>query len=230
MTNPVDSSGNVKVDFVWGNMPLQPDDARDSGHKLNPALDNHIIATSGYEGFPGFVTGGAFDDTIANVVVPNVVGATLNSANSTLVAAGLSQTSTTTTTGATSNNNGKVKTQNPASGATVNTGTNVALVVYNYVAPFTGYTETDYTSFGTSVILNNILFSAANAAILANPTNYVMTITGSVDLDGTYPVTAVTTGSTAGYSGNNHLAIATAHTFGYHESAVEGGTVTVTLA
>ena len=134
MTNPVDSLGNVKVDFVWGNMPLQPDDARASGHKLDAALDNHIIATSGYEGFPGFIQGAPFDDVIANVVVPNVVGATLNSANSTLVAAGLSQTSTTTTTGATSGNNGKVKTQTPAAAATANVGDNVALVVYNYVA------------------------------------------------------------------------------------------------
>lgn len=229
MTNPVDDLGNVQVDFVWGNMPLQPDDARDSGHKLNPALDNHIIATSGYKGFPGYASGGVFDDTVTNVVVPNVVGSTLNAANSTLVAAGLSQTSTTTTTGATSNNNGKVKTQNPASGATVNTGTNVALVVYNYVAPFTGYTETNYTTFGTSVILNSTLFSAANAALTSNPTAYQVTITGSVDLDGTYPITAAITGNTAGYSGNNNLAVQTAHTFGYHESGVEGGTVTVTL-
>jgi PASTA domain len=28
MTNPVDSKGNVAVDFVWGNFPLQPDDVR----------------------------------------------------------------------------------------------------------------------------------------------------------------------------------------------------------
>lgn len=28
MSNPVDSSGNVAVDFAWGNLPLQPDDVR----------------------------------------------------------------------------------------------------------------------------------------------------------------------------------------------------------
>ena len=28
MANPTDSSGNVAIDFQWGNMPLQPDDAR----------------------------------------------------------------------------------------------------------------------------------------------------------------------------------------------------------
>jgi hypothetical protein len=134
MANPVDSKGNVQVDFVWGNFPLQPDDARDSGHKLNAALDNHIIATSNYNGFPGYDPTAPNLDTIVNVVVPNVVGSTLNAANSALVAAGLSQTSTTTATGATSGNDGKVKTQTPAAGTSVNTGTNVALVVYAYVA------------------------------------------------------------------------------------------------
>jgi hypothetical protein len=28
MTNPVDSSGNVQVAFEWGNLPIQPDDVR----------------------------------------------------------------------------------------------------------------------------------------------------------------------------------------------------------
>ena len=28
MSNPVDSKGNVAVDFVWGNLPIQPDDVR----------------------------------------------------------------------------------------------------------------------------------------------------------------------------------------------------------
>lgn len=28
MTYPTDSAGNPKVDFVWGNMPMQPNDQR----------------------------------------------------------------------------------------------------------------------------------------------------------------------------------------------------------
>lgn len=131
----LDTGGNVKVDFVWGNFPMQPDDARAEGAKLNAALDSHIIATTKYNGFPDYTPEAPYLDTIANVTVPNVVGATLNAANSTLVAAGLSQTSTTTAVGATSENDGKVKTQTPAAAAKVNTGTNVALVVYAYVAP-----------------------------------------------------------------------------------------------
>lgn len=53
MTNPIDDLGNVQVDFVWGNLPLQPDDQRGL-NTLDPALDNHEIATEGYNGYPGF--------------------------------------------------------------------------------------------------------------------------------------------------------------------------------
>jgi hypothetical protein len=127
-----DSGGNVAVDFVWGNFPMQPNDDRQNN--LDPALDNHVIAATQYNGFPGYNPQSPFLDTIVNVTVPNVVGMTLNTANSTLVAAGLSQTSTTTAVGATALNDGTVKTQTPAAAALVNTGTNVALVVYAYVA------------------------------------------------------------------------------------------------
>ena len=38
MTSPVDDAGNPQVDFVWGNMPLQPDDQRpdDGSSQLSP--------------------------------------------------------------------------------------------------------------------------------------------------------------------------------------------------
>lgn len=97
MTNPVDDRGNVKVDFVWGNMPMQPDDARGS-NPLNPALDSHIIATTSYEGFPAFTPGDPFDDTIANVTVPNVVGLTESAAGTALTNVGLVKGAVTTTT------------------------------------------------------------------------------------------------------------------------------------
>lgn len=135
MSNPVDSLGNVKVDFVWGNMPMQPDDAR-GDNTLDPALDNHIIATSGYEGFPAFIRGGDYDDTVPNTTVPDVSGLTESAANSALVAASLVKgTVSTTEDGATSENDGKVKLQSIASGAVVNTGTAVDLLLFSYVAP-----------------------------------------------------------------------------------------------
>jgi hypothetical protein len=126
----------VRVDFAWGNIPMQPDDDRDE--TLDPALDSHIIATSGYEGFPAFITGAPYDDTVANAVVPNVVALTESAATTALTNAGLVKGAVTTANnaaGATALNDGKVKTQTPAAGTTVNTGASVALVKYAYVAP-----------------------------------------------------------------------------------------------
>lgn len=57
MTNPLDTNGNVQVDFVWGNMPLQPNDARDEGAELDPDLDNHEIVYEGWNGYPGYTPG-----------------------------------------------------------------------------------------------------------------------------------------------------------------------------
>ena len=129
----------VRVDFAWGNVPMQPNDDREEG--LDETLDSHIIATSGYQNFPGFSTGGIFDDTIANAIVPNVVGMTEAAATTALTTVGLVKGAVTTANnaaGATSGNTGKIKTQTPAAGTTVNEGASVALVKYDYVVP--GYT------------------------------------------------------------------------------------------
>ena len=160
MANPTDTSGNVKVDFVWGNMPMQPDDARETSPtqtvtaggsqnvswtnygtiasaKLDATLDNHIIATAGWEGFPDFIQGAPYDDTTANKTVPNVVGLTESAANTALVAAGLVKGAVTTAdnaAGATALNDGLVKTQTPAADTVVNAGASVALVKYAYTA------------------------------------------------------------------------------------------------
>ena len=72
----VDSSGKQAVDFVWGNVPMQPNDDRaatisniggstgDYGWsattqvasvRLDPALDNHANVEAGWSGYPSFV-------------------------------------------------------------------------------------------------------------------------------------------------------------------------------
>ena len=129
---------NVFVDFVWGNVPMQPNDDRGMGEALDPELDSHIIATSGYEGFPAFIQGGIYDDTIANVEVPNLIGMTLQQADDELSILAFSSNYQTTTVGATSGNNGKVKSQTPAAGTLVNVGDEVTFTTYNYVAVTTG--------------------------------------------------------------------------------------------
>jgi len=138
MSNPLDSGGNVQVDHVWGNIPMQPDDARGE-NTLDPALDNHIIAVTGYNGFPAYIPNTPpYDDTVPNVLVPNVVGETEGDAEDAIEAAGLELGTVTTANnagGATEENDGTVKSQSPAAGTKVNEGTSVNLVVYAYVIP-----------------------------------------------------------------------------------------------
>lgn len=73
----LDTGGNVKVDYVWGNFPMQPNDVRTeeaagnfggstgdyawsattkvAGARLDAALDNHANAEAGWAGYPGYV-------------------------------------------------------------------------------------------------------------------------------------------------------------------------------
>lgn len=134
-----DSGGNIAVDYVWGNFPIQPNDDRETD--LDASLDNHNIVSTGWSGYPGFVAdnSGAWDD----ITVPNVVGLTESAATTALTAAGLTKGAVTTANnaaGATTVNDGKVKTQTPAAGTVINpsggySNKAVALVKYAYVAP-----------------------------------------------------------------------------------------------
>ena len=79
--NSTDSAGNVRVDFVWGNYPMQPNDVRTDGTpvatvaadaaqnydwngyseypsaRLDAALDNHVIAEAEWNNYPSFTPG-----------------------------------------------------------------------------------------------------------------------------------------------------------------------------
>jgi hypothetical protein len=130
MSNPRDTGDNVKVDFVWGNVPMQPNDDRGE-NTLDPDLDNHIIVVAEYNGFPGYTPVPPFTDTVENGTVPNVVGSTESAANSALVAVGLVKGAVTSTpVGATTVNDAKVKAQSVAAGTVVNEGTAVALTLF----------------------------------------------------------------------------------------------------
>ena len=79
--NLLDDSGEVAIDFVWGNFPIQPNDARPdtTAGRLDPALDNHIIALSGWNGFPLYNPNTAGEDVAGAtdyVLVPSVIGLT----------------------------------------------------------------------------------------------------------------------------------------------------------
>jgi hypothetical protein len=90
----LDTAGNVVVDFVWGNMPMQPNDGRST--RLDITKDNHINAESGWGGYPLFTansTGADVSGQTDYVIVPNILGFT--SANAATVLADSTLTVTT---------------------------------------------------------------------------------------------------------------------------------------
>lgn len=87
----VDDKGNVVVDFVWGNFPLQPNDVREEngGALLDGALDNHSIAYEGWNGYPLYTPNTAGSEGAGFIVVPSVIGSTTAVATNVLEDAGL---------------------------------------------------------------------------------------------------------------------------------------------
>jgi hypothetical protein len=135
--NLLDDAGNVVVDFVWGNFPLQPNDQRPdtAAGRLNYALDNHVLAQVGWNGYPGYepnTTGSAADiDSPANgiqddelfLTVPNVLGLTTALAVDALKDAGFA---TVTTATAATNTAGVVTAVSRTAGSAIATITDAA--------------------------------------------------------------------------------------------------------
>jgi hypothetical protein len=95
--NLLDDAGNVVVDHVWGNMPMQPNDVRieNGGELLDPDLDNHNIAYAGWSGYPLY-TPNTEGEGSGYIVVPNVLGLATATAVAVLVDAGFIATDITT--------------------------------------------------------------------------------------------------------------------------------------
>lgn len=87
-----DTSGNQAVDYVWGNMPMQPDTGRSNG-TLDKTKSNHgPMVTGAYNGYPGFTPN-------VGVVMPNLVGMSKAAATTALTNLGLVLGTVTGTTG-----------------------------------------------------------------------------------------------------------------------------------
>lgn len=99
--NLVDSAGNVVVDFVWGNLPMQPNDDREENGQtalLDPDLDNHSIAYEGWSGYPLYTPNSAGAEGAGYIVVPSVLGQTTANATDILEDKGLVVTAATAAT------------------------------------------------------------------------------------------------------------------------------------
>ena len=125
--NLVDSSGNVAVDYVWGNFPAQPNDERADGTptitatanaaqnkqwtsystiasaRLNPTLGNHADIETEWSGFPSYTENsvGKKSGGVYYISVPNVLGLTTALALDALKDAGYEAGNITTATAAT---------------------------------------------------------------------------------------------------------------------------------
>jgi hypothetical protein len=101
--NLLDTAGNVAVDFVWGNIPMQPNDEREENGQtelLDPDLDNHSIAYEGWNGYPLYNPGEAGAEGAGYIVVPSVLGQTTANATDILEDDGLVVTAATAATNA----------------------------------------------------------------------------------------------------------------------------------
>jgi hypothetical protein len=89
--NLLDTAGNVAVDFVWGNFPLQPNDVREEngGGLLDATLDNHSIAYEGWNGYPLYTPNTEGAEGAGFIVVRSVIGETTANATDILEDAGL---------------------------------------------------------------------------------------------------------------------------------------------
>jgi hypothetical protein len=100
--NLLDDAGNVVVDRVWGNVPMQPNDVREEngGELLDPDLDNHEIAYEGWNGYPLYTPNTAGAEGAGYIVVPSVIGLTTAAATRVLEDDGLVVTAGTAATNA----------------------------------------------------------------------------------------------------------------------------------
>jgi hypothetical protein len=91
--NLLDTAGEVAIDFVYGNFPIQPNDARPDAAsatlsttvaarvagRLAPTIGDHINALSGWNGYPQYTPDTAGEDVAGSVdyiLVPSVLGLT----------------------------------------------------------------------------------------------------------------------------------------------------------
>ena len=227
MTYPVDDLGNPRVDFVWGNMAMQPDDQRDTitagpevlipgniegnrnwdttykypsealatsltvglsvgdqseGNTNNPYMvntrpvtieaDNHTVATTGYQNYPAYEPNYAGDgDTNIEtfVIMPDLAGLTTSAANALISAAGFPlnvQIVNTTRVGATTVNDGKIQSQSPLAGVKTKNDINVNVQTYNApeVPNVVGLTEAAATTALTNAgLVKGAVTTADNA-------------------------------------------------------------------
>ena len=188
--NLLDSAGEVAIDFVWGNLPMQPNDVRPNAvsavgtpGRLDPALDNHIIALSGWGGYPLFTANSAGEDVAGStdyVLVPSVVGLTTALATDAMKDASLVPTTATAATNSASTITAVARTGSTAtitsSGAGAKYPVGTKVTVADLVSPDTALNGT-WTVTATAT--NTISFTTTTTGTLSTTGLTVAGLTGT---------------------------------------------------
>jgi hypothetical protein len=183
--NLLDSAGEVAIDFVWGNFPIQPNDARPdtTAGRLDPALDNHIIALSGWNGYPQYSPNTTGEDVAGStdyVLVPSVLGLTTALATDAMKDASLVPTTATAATNAA----GSITDIDRASGSTT-----VELTGVGFTAAYPVGTKITVASTGTvdgtwtvtgNTSTNKIRFTSNASTVLTSGTGSIIGVAGTI--------------------------------------------------
>lgn len=183
--NLLDTAGEVAIDFVWGNMPMQPNDARPNtaAGRLDPALDNHIIALSGWGGYPQFTANSAGEDVAGAtdyVLVPSVLGLTTALATDAMKDASLVPTTATAATNAA----GSITDIDRTAGSTT-----VELTGVGFTAAYPVGTKITVASTGTvdgtwtvtgNTSTNKIRFTSNASTVLTSGTGSIVGVEGTI--------------------------------------------------
>jgi hypothetical protein len=184
--NLLDSAGEVAIDFVWGNVPMQPNDARPdtTAGRLDPELDNHIIALSGWNGYPQYEPNTPGEDVIGDaidyVLVPSVLGLTTALAQDAMKDASLVVTTATAATNAA----GSITDIDRTAGSTT-----VELTGVGFVAAYPVGTKITVASTGTvdgtwtvtgGSSTNKITFTSNASTVLTSGTGSIIGVDGTI--------------------------------------------------
>ena len=183
--NLLDDAGNVAIDFVWGNFPIQPNDARPNTAtgRLDPALDNHIIALSGWNGYPLYNPNTAGEDVAGAtdyVLVPSVLGLTTALATDAMKDASLVPTTATAAT----NVAGSITDIDRTAGSTT-----VELTGVGFTAAYPVGTQITVASTGTvdgtwtvtgNTSTNKIRFTSNASTVLTSGTGSIIGVAGTI--------------------------------------------------
>lgn len=183
--NLLDSAGEVAIDFVWGNFPIQPNDARPdtTAGRLDPALDNHIIALSGWNGYPQYDPNTPGEDVAGPtdyVLVPSVLGLTTALATDAMKDASLVPTTATAATNAAGSITDIDRTEGSTTVELTGTGFTAAYPVGTKITvASTGTVDGTWTVTGNSST-NKIRFTSNASTALTSGTGSIIGVPGTI--------------------------------------------------